>query len=363
MRINETEMTQHARRLALIVAAIFSFHISAFSSAVSAASNAPRLSEDFKSIMEWLSAESAEGMAFHSAVSFDPPVELPPGGVGFDGNFGLGTVPLHKNTFPTLQVKTLQDTHPEQNFSDTTMFPDMTGHLRYGFEDRWEGALRFSDMTVPRYKISPTTEGEGQSNILGVQIRKHMGDPKLERVTVYASYDYIFGGFKFFNGFQHVAVTDTLFLDSKNEGLLAWNIKTVGAGFMISHEWGRYVPYYGFGYNYSEGVVHTRLKSVFDGGLVSPVVGEGSHSVMGTQQLRMTLGTMRHGRKVNWYAATEILLFGSKSGRAFAVHMGFSVPIRMGASEEQLSRPESELKDAPRDLDAEELPSSMIILR
>jgi len=331
--------------------------------ASAAANNAPRLSEDFQSIMEWLSSESAEGMAFHSAVSFDPPVELRPGGIGFDGNFGLGTVPLHKDTFPKLQVKTLQDTHPESNFSNTTMFPDMTAHLRYGFADRWEGAIRLSNMTVPRYKISPTTEAEGQSNILGAEVRKHMGNPKLERVTVYASADYIFGSFKFFNGFQHVGVTDTLFLNSKNEGMLAWDIKTIGAGFTISHEWGRYVPYYGFGYHYSEGVVHTRLKSVFDGNLVSPVVGEGSHSVVGTQQLRMTLGTMRHGKNVNWYAATEILAIGSKSGRAFAAHMGFSIPIRAGAPVGLLSKTDSELKDAPRELETRDVPSSMIILR
>src|SRR6185295_7576452 len=120
---------------------------------------------------------------------------------------------------------------------------------------------------------------------------------------------------------------------------------------------------YGFGYHYSEGVVRTRLKSVFDGDIVSPVVGEGSHSVVGTQQLRMTVGTMRHGRRVNWYGAIEVLAIGSKSGRAFAAHMGFSVPIRAGAPVGLLAKPESDLKDAPRDLDVEEVPASMIIIR
>lgn len=352
------------RRLAAL---FLSFELSSlgFAPARAVAENKPRLAEDFTTIMEWLASESAEGMAFHSATTFDPPVELRPGGVGFDVNFGIGTIPVHKQNFPQkLQVKTLQDQHPEQNFNNATLFPDLTTHLRYGFADRWEGALRFSDMTVPRRKISPTTEAQGQSNIVGAEVRKHMGDPRLERVTAYATYDYIWGSFKFFNGYKSVAVTDTLSLSSKNQGFLAWGVKTYGLGFTVSHEFGRWVPYYGFGYHYSQGMIHTRLRSDFATPIVSPVVGDGHHPVAGSQQLRMTLGSLLHGRHVSWYGVTEVLAFGSKAGRAFAVHFGVSVPVKAGNTFTPIdSRAPQDLKDAPNEEPEAEPAPSLILIR
>lgn len=319
-----------------------------------------QMSEDFNSIMNWLSSESAEGMAFHSAVTFDPPTELRQGGWGFDINGGLGTIPLHKNTFPTLHVKELQDTHPENNFNDTTLFPDTTMHLRYGLPDRWEAALRLSNMTVPRTQISAATKADGQSNIEGVEIRKHLGGGRAEHVIVYATFDHIHGHYRFFNG---STVTDPTLptLNLQNQGLLAWNVKTWGIGTTISQQYGAWVPYFGFGYLYSSGYIHTRLQSncECDPHVFTTVVGDGRYAINDTKELRMELGTMLKGRTVDWYAASEILALGSKSGRAYALHVGVAIPIKAGGRNSGLS----DLRDAPRAEDTDVLPSSMILVR
>jgi len=327
-----------------------------------AAAANPRLSQDYQAIMEWLSSEASEGLAFHSSVTFDPPVELSAGGVGLDANLGVGTIPVHKNTFPRLQVQTLQDLRPQDNFLSQTPFPDMTAHLRLGLPNRYEAALRLSDATIPRHKISPTTEGQGQSNIFGVELRKHFGDARTERVTTYLTYDYLQGGFKFFNGFRNIPVTDTLSLDADNEGLLAWNIQTYGLGLSVSHQFGPWVPYYGFAYHYSHGFVRTRLESRFETPLVAPIVGKGRHPVEGSQQLRLILGTMKKGRRVGLYATTEVLAFGSRAGRAFAAHLGFALPLWGSSSGALPSNLPPDLKDAPRSEEARPLPS-VIILR
>lgn len=342
-------------------AALFAAGLALFPAGSACAAANPALREDFDSMMEWLSNETAEGLSFHSSVAFDPPVELARGAVSVDGNLGVGTLTTEKNTFPRLRVKTLQDLDPEENFSDVTPFPDMTAHLRLGLPARWETGLRLSNMTVPRHPISSSTEGSGQSNIYGLQVRRHYFGGRSPLLTLSGTVDYLHGGFKFYNGFKDVEVTDTLFLDSANEGRLSWDIKSAGVAAMASKQYGRWTPYWGAGYHYSRGYVRGRLTSKFNTSLIPPVIGAGTERLR-SKQVRVMVGTMREAGGWSWYGAVESLAFNSKGGRTFAAHLGFSLPLLRADRRPEVPK---DLRDAPSALggdEAQEAPSSLTIL-
>ena len=292
----------------------------------------PTMSDDFGRIMDWLTKQTADGLGFNAGSSFDSPNEMRPWRLQPDVSLGVGLLPFDKKVFPRMQT-VLRDQHPENSLPSSMMFPNLTLHMRMGLLGRTDMGVRFANMTTPKnYKLSPTTTGDGQSNTVGVSVRRHFlgGDKPL--LSVSGVYNHTFGFFNFRNEYKNVELVPGLFYaDSMNAGVMEWDVRSFGFNVVASQAFGKYIPFAGFGYNHVVGSVSGKLEAQWKTPLISPSIGQASNSPA-PENGRLILGFQRDGSFFKLFMNTEIKAMGDNAGNSFVISTGLAAPFRMGAS-------------------------------
>lgn len=293
---------------------------------------APRMADDFASIMNWLTKGTAEGLGFNAGSSFDPPNEMRPWRLQPDVSLGVGLLPFDKKSFPRMSVQGLEDTKPSNSLPDQMMFPNLTLHMRMGLPGRWDIGTRFANMTTPsNYKLSPTTVGNGQSNTLGFSIRRHFMGGDRPLLSVAGVYNHTFGFFNFSSSeYQQMNVQGSLF-DYKTFGQMEWDVRSFGVNAIASQSFGKWIPFGGFGYNRMIGSVSGKLESQWKGAFPSPAVGQASNSPS-EDNGRVILGFQRDGSFFKLFMNTEIKAMGTMAGKSFIISTGLAAPFKIGAS-------------------------------
>lgn len=293
----------------------------------------PSMSDDFGRIINWLTKQTADGLGFNAGSSFDPPTEMRPWRLQPDVSLGVGLLPFDKKAFPRMQVASLAATHPEDSLPSQMKFPNLTLHMRMGLPGRTDMGVRFANMTTPdNYKLSPTTVGDGQSNTLGVSVRRHFMGGDRPLVSVSAIYNHTFGFFNFRNEYKDVdVVPGVLRADSTNFGTMEWDVRSIGMNFVASQSFGKYIPFAGFGYNRVIGSVSGKLEAQWKTPLIATSLGRASNAPA-PDNGRVILGFQRDGSFFKFFMNTEIKAIGPNSGNSFVVSTGLAAPFRMGAS-------------------------------
>lgn len=291
----------------------------------------PRMSDDFAKIMDWLTKGTAEGLGFNAGSSFDPPNEMRPWRLQPDVSLGVGILPFDKKAFPRLQPA-LADKKIDESLPDQMMFPNLTLHMRMGLPRRWDVGARFANMTTPsNYKLSQTTTGNGQSNTLGMSVRRHFMGGDRPLVSVSGVYNHTFGYFNFQNEFKDVELTPGFRADSTNMGTLEWDVRSFGFNAIMSQSYGKWIPFGGFGYNRMIGSVSGKLESQWKTPLAGPSVGQASNSPS-EDNGRIIMGFQRDGSFFKLFMNTEIKAMGTMAGKSFIISTGLAAPFKMGAS-------------------------------
>jgi hypothetical protein len=293
------------------------------------------MSDDFTRMMQWITQQTAEGLAFNTGSTFDPPNEMQPWRMQPDINLGFGVLPYDKSAFPEIQVGELAEKNPKAMLPDRVVFPNLTTHLRVGLPWRLDAGVRLVNVTVPKgYKLSESTKGDGQINTIGFSIRKHFfgGDDPLLSFT--GAYNRVFGHFNFKNEFKDVVLYASggsqIIADSLNQGRLDWDVRSYGINATVSQVFGRWTPFAGFGFNHMFGLVHGRLDGVWQTPLVSPSVGEAVEDPEPTQG-RVLFGAQRDGEKLSYYFNVEVKAIGTQAGKTFIFMAGLAAPFKLGA--------------------------------
>ncbi len=294
---------------------------------------APRMADDFTAIMDWLTRGIADGLGFNAGSSFDPPNEMRPWRLQPDVSLGVGLLPFDKKAFPRMKVQALADKKPDESLPDQMMFPNLTLHMRMGLPRRWDIGTRFANMTTPsNYKLSPTTTGNGQSNTLGVSVRRHFMGGDRPLVSVSGVYNHTFGYFNFQNEYKDVdLVPGMLKADSTNFGTLEWDVRSFGVNAIASQSFGKWIPFGGFGYNRMIGSVSGKLEAQWKTPLISPSIGQASNSPS-EDNGRVILGFQRDGSFFKFFMNTEIKAMGTMAGKSFIISSGLAAPFKIGAS-------------------------------
>ena len=311
--------------LALLAAASSSF-----------AQNQP-LSVDYANIMQWLSQETANGLAFNAGSTFDPPNEIAPYLIQPDFSLGIGYVPFRKDKFPQTQ-QSLQDIGIQSFFPSSIMFPNLTAHVRMGLPERFDVSLRFADMTIPKgYKLTSNTKGDGQSNTIGASIRRHfLGEDDDPLISVSLNLNHVFGHFNLQNSFSNLQITPGFYTDAQNSGRIQWSVTSIGVNVVGSKNYGAWTPFAGLGLNKASGSVQATLTSVFDTPLFSPASGSASNAPESVNG-RFIFGAQRDWAPCGLFMNGEIKTIGSESFKTFIVSFGVARPFSFGVG---VDRPE-----------------------
>jgi hypothetical protein len=292
------------------------------------ASAYPSMSSDFKGMMEWLSGEMVQGLAFNAGSTFDPPREIVDRRLEPDLSVGIGHLPLDKSKFPEPETPGLKDYNTQEIFPASTNFPNLAMHLRAGLPGRFDVAIRAADMTTPPgYKISPTTTGVGQSNSLGASLRRHFLGGDLPLLSVGAHFNHVYGRFEYKTKINIEA--ETFSADANVNGGLYWNVNSYGLNAVLSQTYGSWTPFMGVGYNYVTGSVRSKLEAVANTFLVGTITGEASREPEQTQG-RVIMGAQLNYSWVNFFTNAEIKALGIGAGKTWIVQTGFSLPFRIG---------------------------------
>jgi hypothetical protein len=292
----------------------------------------PTMSDDFARMMDWLSGEVATGLGFSGGSTFDPPNEMRPWRIQPDVSLGVGNLPFDKSTFPEIQVDALAEKDPGGSLPDKMLFPNLTLHMRLGLPERMDLGLRIANMTTPKnYRLSEDTVGNGQSNSIGVALRRHFMGGKRPMVSVGGSYQQTFGYFNYVNKFDSVELTPGFFASSVNSGQLEWDVKSFGVNMVVSQAYGRWIPFMGAGFNHSRGSVRGRLEAAWKTPLIQPSVGEASNSPEPTNA-RVIFGLQRQAALFNYFLNGEVKTLGRSSGKTFVISTGLSAPFKVGAA-------------------------------
>ena len=315
------------------LAALLAASVTVLGASPARAQAAPRMADDFTQIMDWLTRGIADGLGFNAGSSFDPPNEMRPWRLQPDVSLGVGLLPFDKKAFPKMKVQALADTKPDESLPDQMMFPNLTLHMRMGLPRRWDVGTRFANMTTPsNYKLSPTTTGNGQSNTLGVSVRRHFMGGDRPLVSVSGVYNHTFGYFNFQNEYKDVnLVPGMLKADSTNFGTLEWDVRSFGVNAIASQSFGKWIPFGGFGYNRMIGSVSGKLEAQWKTPLIAPSVGQASNSPS-EDNGRVILGFQRDGSFFKLFMNTEIKAMGTMAGKSFIISTGLAAPFKIGAS-------------------------------
>jgi hypothetical protein len=312
----------------------------------------PSMSADFQAMMGWLAHEMAQGIAFNAGSTFDPPQEIVDRRLQPDVSLGVGHMVFDKTKFPTAQTPALAEYKPENIFPTSALFPNLAMHLRAGLPGRSDFAIRLADMTTPPgYKISENTTGTGQSNSVGLTLRKHLlGEDSAPLVTLGAHYNHVYGRFLYKTKFN--VNTQGFNADSDVNGGIVWNVNSYGLNAVVSQSYGRWTPFLGVGYNYVTGSVRTYLEAVPETFLITPIQGEASEHPEQNQG-RVILGTQMQRSWVNLFANGEIKAIGIGAGKTWIAQVGLALPFHIGKAgrsaqlaKEKAQRPRRAAADA-----------------
>ncbi|MBI4051080.1 MAG: hypothetical protein HY400_01095 [Elusimicrobia bacterium] len=288
----------------------------------------PSLSNDFASITQWLTSEVVQGLAFNAGASFSPSTEPRPYEFELDATLGVGSVPIDSKKFPKLGVVQLEQIGVQSYFPKNVPFPDFTAHIRMGLPYRMDVSFRLSDMTAPTYRLSEQTKGNGQSNILGGEMRRHFyGQENPFLLTTTVMVNYLRGRFNFFNTFSDVKLTDSFSASADNTGLVKWSLISYGVNAIGSYRLQSWIPFFGVGFNRSHGSVLAQMESVFRTDLIQPVFGQSS-ALPERNTVRVITGTQYTLRRFNLFLSAETLVVGHLEGQTYNVHAGIVIPLK-----------------------------------
>lgn len=329
-----------SRRLA---AAAFAASLFAFAAPASAQS----MSKDFTNIMQWLSHEMAQGIAFNAGSTFDPPREVKSRRLQPDVSIGVGSMPFDKSKFPELEVAALREMNAKDVFPERSLFPNLTMHLRAGLPGRNDFGLRFANMTTPPgHKISANAPASGQSNSIGFSVRRHYFGGPHPLLTLGAHFNHVYGRFLFNTKFG-IDNVQGFSADTDVNGSIVWNVSSYGLNAVMSHNFGMWTPFLGLGYNYVTGSVATRLEAVSGTPLIAPIIGQSSDHPEQNQG-RVIFGAQLNRSWVNFFANGEVKALGIGAGKAWIVHAGISLPFTIGAKGGLIAKAEKAPRRAAR---------------
>lgn len=293
----------------------------------------PTMEPDFSRIMQWLTYQTAQGLAFNSGSTFDPPNEMHPWRFQPDFSLGLGVMPYDKGTFPRMQVQALEEKNPKADLPDDVKFPNLTFHSRMGLPWRMDAGVRLVNMTVPKnYRLSESTVGNGQSNTVGFALRKHFMGRGAPLVSVTGAYNRVSGYFNFRSRFEEVELVKGVFsASSVNSGQLDWTVTSIGLNLVVSQVYGKWTPFLGAGYNRISGVVDGRLEAVWDTTFIASTLGKAS-SRPEPNNTRLIFGFQRDGSFFRYFVNGEVKTSGVAAGRAFVLSTGLAAPFKIGAN-------------------------------
>jgi hypothetical protein len=290
----------------------------------------PTLSNDFDKIMGWLAGQTAQSLGFNAGSTFDPPNEMRKWRIQPDVSFGIGVMPFDKSIFPRMDVQALEDQEPGALLPNDVKFPNLTLHMRLGLPQRMDLGLRGVNMTVPKgYKLSENTTGSGQSNTIGVSLRKHFLGGTAPLVSLSMFYNHVTGYFSFANQFTDLELTPGFFASSKNNGQLEWDVRSIGLNMVLSQVWGKWTPFLGMGYNRVSGNVTGRMTANWATPLIQPSVGQATASPE-PDNTRLILGFQRDGSLMHFFMNGEFKVSGFQSGKAFVISTGLAAPFNIG---------------------------------
>ncbi|MBI5241803.1 MAG: hypothetical protein HY926_15125 [Elusimicrobia bacterium] len=301
-----------------------------FVMAVRPAGANPSMSDDFTAMTGWLSHQLAQGLAFNAGDTFDPPHELTSRRLQPDISVGVGSMPLNKKIFPATQTPALRDMNASSIFPSTVLFPNMSMHLRAGLPGRMDMSLRFDNMTTPPgYRISSSATGKGQSNSIGMGLRKHLlGGGRRPTLTLGGHFNHIYGKFtirtKF--GVEDVAGFSA---DSDVIGKLDWNVSSFGFNAVVSQPYKGWTPFLGAGYNYVTGSASAHLEALSSTPLVAPIQG-GASAHPEQNQARIMGGLEMDRPWMHFFANGEIKALGINAGQSWIAHIGAALPFEIG---------------------------------
>lgn len=291
----------------------------------------PSLTDDFKSITQWLSHELAQGLAFNAGSTFDPPQEVKGYWMQPDLSLGIGRIPFNKSRFPHLTVPALDEKGGANIFPNQVLFPNLALHLRMGLPGRSDLYLRFADATTPSgYKISPTMTAQVQTNSYGAGVRKHFQfeDERLPKVVVGGHYNHVRGRTRL-KGKFNVDVDANFRADSDLDGAIDWSINSFGLTSILYKEYGRWVPFGGIGYNYATGSVRSRLELKSKTFLIADVIGEGSERPEQSQG-RWIFGLQYQKPSWSVFGNAEVKALGQLKYRSWIAQAGVALPFEIG---------------------------------
>lgn len=287
----------------------------------------PSMSRDFARMMEWLSHEMAQGLAFNAGSTFDPPNEVKSRRLQPDLSVGAGKMPLDKASFPEPETPALRDMNASSIFPTAVLFPNWAMHLRAGLPYRMDMSIRLANMTTPPgYKLSGNVPAKGQSNSVGFGIRRHfLGQGDLPLLGFGVSFNHVSGRFNIRTKFN-VNNVQGFTADSDVDGDFAWSVNSIGTHLTASKDFGSWTPFIGVGYNKAAGSVSTELKAVPNTPLIQPIIGKASEQPE-LHSARLMLGTQWNASWVNVFGNAEIKTIGEHAGKTWIAHVGFTLPF------------------------------------
>jgi len=290
----------------------------------------PTLSDDLTSIMEWLTYQTAQGLGFNAGSTFDPPNEMKPWRMQPDVSLGLGILPYNKDTFPTIQVEALEEQNPSDMLPDKVLFPNLTVHVRMGLPGRMDVGGRFANMSTPKnYRLSKTTRGNGQSNSFGFGVRKHFFGRGRPLLSIAGAYNHTFGSFNFVNRSEDLELVPNFTASSTNSGVLDWDVRSLGINIIVSQAYGKWMPFFGAGYNRMSGTVHGKIEARWESAL-PPSLGK-AVSRPEPNQARLILGFQRDGSFFDFFINGELKALGPQAWKSYIISTGWVAPFRLGA--------------------------------
>lgn len=332
-------MAKALRKVAAIAAAIGFLAAPAFAN--------PDLSADFGAMAKWLSHDLAQGIGFNAGGTFDPPHEVISRRLQPDISVGVGSMPLDKTRFPDPQTPSLKEMDAAGIFPNSVIFPNFTMHMRAGLPGRMDMSIRLGDMTTPKgYRVSPSATGNGQSNSIGVGLRRHFfGGPDRPMLSLGGQYNHVYGRFNIHSKFN---VNDVAGYSSDSDvnGYLSWNVSSLGFNAVLSQTFRSWTPFFGAGYNYVTGSVHSRLEAIpsapgtFG---VAPILGEFSEHPE-QNQIRVLGGLETDIPWMHLFANGEVKAMGEHALQSWILQIGGALPFEIGP------RTVAKKSDAPEQL-------------
>ncbi|MCX5795361.1 MAG: hypothetical protein NTY77_07710 [Elusimicrobia bacterium] len=297
-----------------------------------AAANAS-ISDDFTAMSGWLSSQLAQGLAFNAGETFDPPHELKSRRVQPDLSVGIGNMPLNQKKFPQTSALTLNGVDAAGFFPSSVLFPNLSMHLRAGLPGRMDMSVRFDDMTTPSgYRLSPTMTGKGQSNSIGLGLRKHFfGGEGRPMLSLGGHFNHVYGWFNLHTTRDMIIITGpgtSIAINNTVDGQLAWNVSSYGFNAVLSESYRGWTPFVGCGYNYVTGSASAALQMA---ATTLTTQSQGGGSDHPEQNQARFMGGVEFDRPwMHFFLNGEIKAVGENAGHSWIAMLGAALPFEIG---------------------------------